>query len=189
MGGSEPGYQIPLVRSRTAGDLAPRLHLMKLLSTCDTGSETAEMGRGWGNRLLASIHPSRRLEAGVGVSVPRQGAEEDRSSDRGKGARKPLLTSPTTLPRPFRSFSQEPYERPGKSANTPGLLWRKGRSRGTWGKGEARRLPGLGSLATLFSMPGTSDPFPTPVWLRGGVGRDESGEGGLVTRNEETTPL
>ena len=139
MGGSEPRYHIPLVRSRTAGDLAPRLHLMKLLSTCDTGSETAEMGRGWGNRLLASIHPSRRLEAGVGVSVPRQGAEEDGSSDRGKGAWKALLTSPTTLPRPFRSFSQEPNERPGKSANTPGLLW-KGRSRGTWGKGEARRL-------------------------------------------------
>lgn len=161
---------------------------MKLLSTCDTGSETAEMGRGWGNRLLASIHPSRRLEAGVGVSVPRQGAEEDGSSDRGKGAWKALLTSPTTLPRPFRSFSQEPNERPGKSANTPGLLW-KGRSRGTWGKGEARRLQGLDSLVALFSMPGTSDPFPTPVWLRRGVGRDESGEGGLVTRNEETTPL
>ena len=38
-------------------------------------------------------------------------------------------------------------------------------------------------------MPGTSDPFPTPVWPRGGVGRDESGEGGLVTRQEEATPL
>lgn len=189
MGGSEPGYHLPLVRSCTAGDLAPRLHLMKLLSTCDTGSETAEMGRGWGNRLLASIHPSRRLEAGVGVSVPRQGAEEDASSERGQGAPRALLASPTALPRPFRSLSREPNARPGRSANTLGLLWRKGRSRGRWGKGEARRLQGLGSLAALFSMPGTSDPFPTPVWLRGGVGRDESGEGRLVTRNEETTPL
>lgn len=149
--------------------------------------------RKWGGGGGIGFSPPFILRAGWRQELECQSLDRGRKrtggSDRGKGARKPLLTSPTSLPRPFRSFSQEPYERPGKSANTPGLLWRKGRSRGTWGKGEARRLPGLGSLATLFSMPGTSDPFPTPVWLRGGVGRDESGEGGLVTRNEETTPL
>lgn len=51
---------------------------MKLLSTCDTGSKTAEMGRGVvGELLLAFIHPAHGLEAGAMVSAPRQGAEED----------------------------------------------------------------------------------------------------------------
>lgn len=55
---------------------------MKLLSTCDTGSKTAEMGRVCvcvcrGELLLAFIHPAHRLEAGAMVSAPRQGAEED----------------------------------------------------------------------------------------------------------------
>ena len=108
MGGSEPGYQIPLVRSRTAGDLAPRLHLMKLLSTCDTGSETAEMGRGWGNRLLASIHPSRRLEAGVGVSVPRQGAEEEGAPTAARALGKLSSPRPQAYPAHSVPFPRNP---------------------------------------------------------------------------------
>lgn len=38
---------------------------MKLLSTCDTSSKTAEMGRGGGGTglLLAFIHPAHGLEA------------------------------------------------------------------------------------------------------------------------------
>lgn len=46
---------------------------------------------------------------------------------------------------------------------------------------KVRRLQGSSSLAELFSMPHTSDPFPTLAWRGGGVGRAESGEGGLET--------
>lgn len=85
-------------------------------------------------------------------------------------------------PTPPISFPFPRTKRLGKAANTPGLLRRRGRSRGPWGGGRrARRLQGLGCLAGLFPMPRTSDPFPTPVWLGGRVGKDESREGGPKT--------
>lgn len=98
-------------------------------------------------------------------------AEEDGAPTAGKGARSLLLTSPTSLP-PAHSvpFPRNPTN---DLASLPPWAALAERSEpGNVGEGSSRRLPGLGSLATPFSMPGTSDPFPTPVWLRGGVGRD-----------------
>ena len=107
-GGGEPGYPLPSVRSRPAGGLAPRLHLMKLLSPYDSGSEPAEMGRGCGNRLPASVHPARRLEAGVGVSVPRRGRKRPQAPSAAGALR--ALSPPRPQPYPAHSvpFPENP---------------------------------------------------------------------------------
>lgn len=106
---------------------------MKLLSTCDTGSKTAEMGRGWGKQLLASIHPPRRREAGVGVSVPRQGAEEDWELQprQGRPEGSSHLAHTPTPPIPFSCPSTALLGKP----SGPWLLPRKGRRRGPMGEG------------------------------------------------------
>lgn len=106
---------------------------MKLLSTCDTGSKTAEMGRGWGKRLLASIHPPRRREAGVGVSVPRQGAEEDWElrprQGRPEGSSHLAHTRAPPIRFPF------PRTAPRGKAAAPRPLRLEGRRRGPMGEG------------------------------------------------------
>lgn len=97
---------------------------MKLLSTCDTGTKTAEMGAGGGGLLLAFIHPAHGLEAGVTVSAPRQGAEEDRElwppQGRRQGPSVPPLP-PFTLFPPI-SFSSTGTALRGKGAATSWLL-------------------------------------------------------------------
>lgn len=77
------------------------MHLMKLLSPYDSGSEPAEMGRGCGNRLPASVHPARRLEAGVGVSVPRRGRKRPQAPSAAGALR--ALSPPRPQPYPAHS--------------------------------------------------------------------------------------
>lgn len=100
-------------------------------------------GGGGGKLLLAFIHPVHRLEAGVPVSAPRQGAEEDRElwppPGRWEGPSVPPLP-PSTLfpPIPF-SFTGTALR--GKGAATSWLLWQKGRSWRPLGEGAKLGFP------------------------------------------------
>lgn len=168
---------------------------MKLLSTCDTGSKTAEMGRGWGKRLLAFILPPGRREAGeagVGVSVPTLGAEEDCElrPRQGHPEGSSHLAPTPTPPIPFLFPRTAP---PGKAATAPWLLRRKGRSRGPMGEGGK---PG-GSLARAGGprcSPCRTRRTPFPRWLGSAaevVGMRVGGADWRVppARCEEATPL
>lgn len=106
---------------------------------------------------------------------PDRGRKRTWSSDRGKGAPRAPLTSPTPPPRPFRSPSQEPR----CWAKQPVLGFSRGKVGGgdRWGRVKSREASLPRQSGALFSMPHTSDPFPTLAWLGGGVGRDEWGGG------------
>lgn len=150
---------------------------MKLLSTCDTGSKTAEMGRGWGKQLLSSIHPLCRREKSQSID---RGRKRTGSSSRRKGAPRAPLTCPVPLPRPFPLLAQNSAAGQSRRHFFAPLAERS--EPGTDGGGsKASRLLGPRSLSSLFSMQHTSDPFPTLAWLRREVGRNESEEGGLET--------
>lgn len=101
-------------------------------------------GGGGGKLLLAFIHPVHGLEAGVTVSAPRQGAEEDRELWPPQGpweGPQVLPLPPSTLFPPIPFFFTGTALR-GKGAATSWLLWPKGRSWRQIGGGSKARLPG-----------------------------------------------
>lgn len=136
--------------------------------------------RKWGGGGGNSFSPPFILRAGGRLELecqsPDRGRKRTWSSDRGKGAPRAPLTSPTPPPRPFRSPSQEPR----CWAKQPVLGFSRGKVGGgdRWGRVKSREASLPRQSGALFSMPHTSDPFPTLAWLGGGVGRDEWGGGG-----------
>lgn len=131
--------------------------------------------RKWGGGGGNSFSPPFILRAGGRLELecqsPDRGRKRTGSSDRRKGAPRAPLTSPTPPPRLFRFLAQ--VQRCW--ANHPVLGCSRGEVGGgdQWGRVESQEASRPGQSGALFSMPHTSDPFPTLAWLGGGVGQDE----------------
>jgi hypothetical protein len=172
---------------------------MKLLSTCDTSSKTAEMGRGGGGAgTTARLHSPCTRAGGYSSGVSAQ-----TGGGRGLGATAAARAlggcHPLYLPLPH--FTPL-YPLPAHSILVHRNRWGRGRRQRSchfsggkvgagdwWGREQSKVSRPNSSLAALLSMQHTSDPFPTLAWLRGRVGGDKWGGREEVTSLSQRKPL